>query len=277
MKYPFYPGYSSVGEVLAVGSAVEGIEVGQRVASRSRHAQLVLADAQRCVPVPEGVSDEEATWFGLACIVQNGVRQANHGLGDDVVVIGLGQLGQLVVQYARLGGARRIIAVDPAQARLALARHSGATSTLACGAGEAAEVVRELTEGRLADVVYDVTGHPAVFPAALTLARRFGIVLLLGDAGTPQSQHLTGDVVTRGLRIVGAHDPNPPATSSDHAYWSHAQMASLFFTYLCRRQMDVAALISHRFDAREAAAAYTLLVTQRSAAMGVILDWTQLR
>ena len=105
MQYPFYPGYSSVGEVLAVGSAVEGIEVGQQVASRSRHAQLVLADAQRCVPVPEGVSDEEATWFGLACIVQNGVRRANHVLGDDVVVVGLGQLGQLVVEYARLGGA----------------------------------------------------------------------------------------------------------------------------------------------------------------------------
>jgi threonine dehydrogenase-like Zn-dependent dehydrogenase len=277
VKYPFYPGYSSVGEVLAVGSAVEGIISGQRVASRSRHAQFVLADARRCVPVPDDVTDEEATWFGLACIVQNGVRRATHVLGDDVVVIGLGQLGQLVVQYARLGGARRIIAVDPAEARLVLAKNSGATSVLALNAGEALQVVADLTEGRLADVVYDVTGHPAVFPAALTLARRFGTVLLLGDAGSPDSQHLTGDVVTRGLRIVGAHDSNPPATSSDHAYWSHAQMASLFFTYVSRRQMDVASLISHRFDARETAAAYTLLVTQRSAAMGVLLDWTQLR
>ncbi len=179
------------------------------------------------------------------------------------------------MQYARLSGARRIIAVDPAEARLALARTNGADFALACSAGDALEAVQELTAGRLADVVYDVTGHPAVFPAALTLARRFGTVLLLGDTGTPSLQHLTGDVVTRGLRIVGAHDTNPPDTSSDYAYWSHAQMAALFFTYLSRRQMDVASLISCRLDARAAAEAYSLLITQRGTAMGVILDWTQ--
>ena len=275
VQYPFHPGYSSAGEVIAVGTEVEGLAPGQRIASRSRHAQLVLADAGRCLPVPDTLTDEEATWFGLASIVQNGVRRASHVLGDDVVVIGLGQLGQLVVQYARLGGARQIIAIDPAEARLALARNSGATSTLACSAGDALDIVQELTAGRLADVVYDVTGHPAVFPAALSMARRFGTVLLLGDSGTPQLQHLTGDVVTRGLRVVGAHDSNPPPTSTDYVYWSHAQMAALFFTYLSRRQMDVASLISRRFDARAAAEAYALLITERATTMGVILDWTQ--
>lgn len=276
VQYPFHPGYSSVGEVVAVGADVTGLVPGQRVASRSSHAQFVLAAAERCVPVPDAVSDEDATWFGLAAIVQNGVRRANHVLGDDVVVVGLGQLGQLVVQYARLGGARQIIAVDPAEPRLALACSSGATTTLACGADRALEAVGALTGGRLADVVYDVTGHPAVFGAALGLARRFGTVLLLGDTGTPQLQTLTVDVVTRGLRIVGAHDTNPPPVSSDYAYWSHAEMAALFFTYLSRGQMNVASLISRRFDPREAADAYSLLLTERATTMGVILDWTDL-
>lgn len=70
--------------------------------------------------------------------------------------------------------------------QLELACRSGATTTLACSADSALAVVQALTEGRLADVVYDVTGHPAVFPAALGLARRFGTVLLLGDTGTPE-------------------------------------------------------------------------------------------
>ncbi len=81
VQYPFYPGYSSAGEVVAVGSGVEGIAPGQRVATRSRHAQRVLVDAQHCLPIPDTVTDEEATWFGLAGIVQNGLRRANHVLG----------------------------------------------------------------------------------------------------------------------------------------------------------------------------------------------------
>lgn len=275
VQYPFYPGYSAVGDVVAVGSGVQGLAAGQRVATRTPHAHYALAQAEQCVTIPEDVTDEEATWFALGCIVQIGVRAAEHRLGDDVVVIGLGQLGQLVVQYARLNGARQIVAIDPATARLSLAQKGGATTSLAIGATEAQGAVRDLTGGRLADVVYDVTGHPAAFPGALGLARRFGTVVLLGDAGSPHLQHLTGDVVTRGLRIVGAHDTHPPVVASDHASWTHARMANLFFTYLARGQMNVAALTSCCFDARNAADAYALLITRRETVMGVLLDWTE--
>jgi 2-desacetyl-2-hydroxyethyl bacteriochlorophyllide A dehydrogenase len=276
VQYPFHPGYSAAGEVVAVGPGVQGFSLGQRVAARTPHAQYALAPAERCVPIPDGLTDEEATWFGLGCIVQIGVRAAAHSLGDAVVVIGLGQLGQLVVQYARLSGARQIIAVDPAEIRLKLATQVGATSTLALTAADARLAIGELTGGQLADVVYDVTGHPVVFPAALGLARRFGTVVLLGDAGSPQLQHLTGDVITRGLRIVGAHDTHPPASASEQNRWTHAHMAELFFAYLVRGQMNVAALISRSFAAQSARDAYTLLITEREKVMGVILDWEQL-
>ena len=63
-------------------------------------------------PIPRGVTDEDATWFGLAKIAQNGVRRAEHRLGESVAVIGLGPVGQLVVQYLRLLGARHVIAID---------------------------------------------------------------------------------------------------------------------------------------------------------------------
>lgn len=274
-SYPFHPGYSMVGRILAVGKQVEGIHEGDHFALRKPHQQYVTAPTQELYPVPEGISDEEAPWFGLATIVQNAVRRADHKLGEAVVVIGLGLLGQLVVQYVRLLGARHIIAIDPSEQRLAMARMHGATATLVMGAQEAREPVLALTEGEGVDVVYDVTGAASVFSSALSLLRRFGRLIVLGDTGTPSQQHLTGDVITRGLSIIGAHDNNPPAISTDHAYWSKHRMADLFFTYLLRGEMRVSDLITHRYSPLEAAEAYRILREERMTAMGVLFDWTQ--
>jgi 2-desacetyl-2-hydroxyethyl bacteriochlorophyllide A dehydrogenase len=274
VKYPFSPGYSFAGRVVAIGSEVTNLGEGDRVAVRGPHRQHIAVPADRIYRVPDDVSDEDATWFGLANIVQNGVRRAEHRLGDDVAVIGLGLLGQLVVQYARLLGARQVIAVDLVERRLEMAQGHGATTALAMSADEARERVLDLTNNLGADLVYDVTGAAPVFPAALRLLRRFGRLVLLGDTGTPGEQRLTGDVVTKGLTIVGAHDSNPPPASSDHAYWSHQRMTDLFFTYLLRGDMRVSDLVTHRYAPREAADAYRMLREDRGSAMGVIFDWS---
>ena len=290
VKYPFHPGYSMIGSVVAIGSGVEGIREGERFALREPHQEyvtialnerksdkgLLAVPTRELYPVPAGVADEDAPWIGLATIVQNGVRRAEHKLGDAVVVIGLGLLGQLVVQYVRLLGARQIIAVDVSEQRLAMARSHGATVTLAMGAQEAREHILALTDGAGADVVYDVTGAAPVFSIALTLLRRFGRLVLLGDTGAPTEQHLTGDVINKALSIVGAHDSNPPATSTDHAYWNKLRMAELFFTYLLRGDMRVSDLVTHRFSPLDAVEAYRVLREERMTAMGVIFDWTQL-
>ena len=274
IKYPFYPGYSHCGRVIQVAGGVEKVRVGDRVAARVGHRQFSVTDANQVLPLPDGVSDEAAPWFALASIVQNGVRRAQLELGDVVVIIGLGLLGQLATQYARLSGAREVIAIDVAPKRLEMARAHGATHVLQMGAGEAKTRVLELTRGRGADVVFDVTGHPAVFPHALGLARRFGKLLLLGDTGTPSQQCLTGDVVTRGVRILGAHDGDAPPDATDYHFWTRDNMSALFFDYVARGQMRVEDLVTDRFSPTEARAAYDLLLHDRENAMGVMFDWS---
>lgn len=276
VQYPFYPGYSNAGVVEAVGEEVTTLQVGDRVATRAAHREYFVAEAARALKIPDAVPDEDATWFGLACIVQNGIRRAEHELGDAVAVVGLGPLGQLVTQYARLSGAREVIAIDPLPRRLELAAAHGATRTLGVPVADAVDAVKEATDGRGADVVYDVTGHAGVFAGALRLPRRFGKVILLGDTGTPSEQRLTPDVVTRGLRIIGAHDNNPPPEGTDHLWWSHRNMARLFFTYLERGQMRVGDLVTHRYSPAEARRCYEGLAADRSAAMGVLFDWAAL-
>ena len=274
VKFPFKSvGYLHAGRVVQVGTGVEQPKIGDRVATRSNHVGLAVVKADRALAIPDGVPDEDAAWMGLGKITQVGVRAAQHVLGDTVVVIGLGLLGQLVVQYARLSGASEVIAIDTAPRRLEMAASHGATHTLDMTAGAAREAVFDLTGGRGADVVYDITGHPAVFATALPLARRFGTVVLLGDAGSPNLQTLTGDVVTRGLKIVGAHDGHPPDSIQSGVRWSSLEMQSLFLQYLARGQIRVSDLITHRFSPEQAPEAYALLQRERETAMGVIFQW----
>jgi len=291
VKYPFYPGYNNAGRIVEVGSGVAGWKVGDRVATRSNHRALILlgdgakqsdripegvkADTSswQVYPIPDGVSDESAAWFGMANIVQVGVRGAKHALGDSVVIVGAGILGQLLVQYVRLMGAREIIVIDTAAPRLAMAKTHGATVVLEMGVENAKEAVYDLTGGAGADVVYDVTGHPRVFQAALGLARRFGTLLLLGDAGTPSEQRLTSDVITRGVRIVGVHDGHIPGNETPDNRWTQKHQTELFFEFLRRGQMCVDDLITHRYAPDEAPAAYHMLQTDRTAAMGVVFEW----
>jgi 2-desacetyl-2-hydroxyethyl bacteriochlorophyllide A dehydrogenase len=287
VTYPFFPGYLNAGVIEAVGAGVTQFKPGQRIASRMSHRSVGLlevgrggtdASAGECTPsslptlIPEGVSDEQACWMGLGKITQVGVRAAEHRLGDDVVVIGLGLLGQLLVQWARLAGARSVIAIDPAGARHAYAR--SASHRLADRAEHAVERVREVTAGRLADVVYDASGHPAVFGPALAMCRRHGRVVLIGDAGAPAEQRLTPDLITRGITVVGAHDAHAPLASDSPAVWTAQRMADFFIHLISTRQIDTASLISHRFQPDDAASAYDLLETRRDSAMGVLFDWS---
>lgn len=275
VQYPFSPGYCAIGHVVAVGSEVTGFQEGQRVASRSPHRLYNLVASQGLHPIPDDVEDEAASWFGLASIVQNGVRRVEHALGDTVVIVGCGPLGQLVTQYMRLLGAREVIVLDPAGKRVEMACTHGATIGMNTRVEEAKEQVLEATGGAGADVVYDVTGNAVVLEHALPLVRRFGKMMVLGDTGTPSRQHLTKDVVTRAIRILGAHDTNPPLVSSDHTPWSHRQMIQLFFKYLARGEMRTGDLITHRFRPNEAPDAYRLLQEERSSTLGVVFDWTK--
>jgi 2-desacetyl-2-hydroxyethyl bacteriochlorophyllide A dehydrogenase len=273
VKYPFRPGYSHVGVISAVGDGVSEFCPGDRVATRGGHSSQVLVKAIHAVKIPDAVSDDDATWTALGKIAQIGVRAAEHRMGDAVAIIGLGLVGQLALQYVRLMGAAEVIAIDPAEMRLTMAKSHGATQVLALRADQAVAEVKRLTNDRGVRVVYDVTGHHAVFPEALRMAADHGRVVLLGDSGTPELQHLTSDVIRRGLTIVGAHDRHAPADPTPGIEWDAHRVMDLFLTYVARGQIRVSDLVTHRFKPDQARAAYTMLEKERDRAMGVIFDW----
>jgi 2-desacetyl-2-hydroxyethyl bacteriochlorophyllide A dehydrogenase len=272
-RFPHYPGYSCVGRAAAVGEGMEGVVAGDRLFTLAPHrsAALVSDEDVWCTKIPEGVSDEEAAWSSLAVITQTGVRRAEHVMGDTAVIIGLGPLGQLVCQYLRLLGLARVLVVDTVAQRIEVALKHGADAGFTGTAAEALDFVAEHTAGRLADVVYDVTGHYSVLPTALPLARQFGKLILLGDSPHPSRQHLTNDVLFRQVDIIGSQSKSlPPA----QAYWTPRRQVELFYTYLQRGQMRVTDLITHRFPAARLPQVYAQLAAEREQTLGVVVDWS---
>jgi len=276
VQYPFRPGYSMAARVVDVGRGVDGFKEGDRVTGWFAHQQFFKAPAAEAHVVPEGINDKEATWAALAGTTQLAVRRAALQLGETAGVVGLGTLGQLVVQYLYLSGARKILAIDPVQSRLDAAGAHGATHTLALDVGSARPEIDRITQGRMLDVVFDVTGHPAVLAPCLQLVRKLGRVILLGDTPTPSQQHLGPGVVSNSIAILGIHGTMTPAQASEFNPWTRNEIFHLFFDYLVQGRMKVSDLITSLYSPADAPELYAGLVEDRSAEIGVILDWNLL-
>jgi threonine dehydrogenase-like Zn-dependent dehydrogenase len=184
-------------------------------------------------------------------------------------------LGQLVVQYLVLMGARRIVAIDTVPGRLDLARAHGATHALALQAADARGEVERITGGRMLDVVFDVTGHPAALAPCTRLLRRLGRAVLLGDTPTPSRQGMGPRVLADSLSILAIHALMRPEVASEFNPWTAEEMTALFFDYLMQHRMRVADLVTHRHDPAEAPSVYAGLLGDRSKAIGVLFDWTR--
>lgn len=276
VQYPFRPGYSMVATVVAVGDAVKDVEVGDRVACWAQHRQYFNISTEAVFQIPDGVSDEDATWSSLGVTTQLAVRRAEHTLGDTVGVVGLGILGQLVVQYLTLSGARKIIAIDPSVDRLDAATAHGATHTLAMSVSDAHSEIAKITRGLMLDVAYDITGHPAVLAPTTQLVRELGKVILLGDCPSPSQQAVGPGVVGDSIAILGVHTSlaTPQATSFNP--WTRRAITELFFDYLSNGRMRVSDLTTHRHSPEDAKDVYQNLERDRSAEIGVIFDWSRL-
>lgn len=273
VQYPFAPGYSMVASVESIGAGVSGIAVGDRVATSTPHEGFFVADTDDAVVVPAAVTDDQACWASLACTTQLGVRRAALELGETAAVVGLGVLGQLVVQYLRLSGARRIIAIDPVPARLEHARAGGATDLLPLDVAAAVPAVADLTGGAMVDVAFDITGHAAVLAPTTELVRQSGRVVLLGDSPTPSRQRLGPRIVAGSVSIIGVHASSAAAAPTARDPWTLPAMTALFFDYLATGRMDVDRLQTHRVRPHDAPALYQALRTDRTPYLGVYVDW----
>ena len=273
-RYPISPGYSNAGVVVETGADVRSFRVDDRVTSSATHVQYpTVPEGGTVWKIPEGVGFEEAAFCTLACTVLNGVRLGRPQLGDAVVVVGLGLLGEMACRFLKLFGARPIIGVDVDDFRLELALRTDAVShALNPKKTDVMPAVEDLTEGRWADIVYEVTGRTETYDLAFHLARPKGCVVGLGSPRWLAQVDMM-QVHMKALRVLGAIVSSHPQEGSEDNRWARPANGRLFLDLLAERALDVKALITHRFSYRRAPEVYRMLLERSEDFLAVMFEW----
>ena len=270
VRFPYYPGYSGAGEILMVGDAVTRFKVGDRVAARFPHASLAVVKEERVIPIPEGVTMEQACFFRLGVIALQGVRKAQIQLGESVTVLGPGLIGQLVIQLAAAAGAYPITVVASSGRRLSLATEYGAHATI--NLAEESDAVNSVQ----ADVTIDVTGSPDAIHDAIRCTRPGGRVVLLGSS-RGITHDLDFDYVRKaGLTLIGAHITSLPHTERWPGWWPECQEGEIILRFLSDGRLNVDRLSSDEIFPPEAELFYRRLVQGDPSILAAIFRWDQL-
>ncbi len=166
-------------------------------------AEYVALPARILYGIPEEVTFEQAAMVEPCSIAFHAVERTPISLDDTAVVVGAGMIGLLAIQALRIAGCGQIIAVDLVQGKLDLAQELGADVGLNPEEADVVQAVRTLTDGRGADVGFEVVGNTAALQTALASVRKGGALTLVGNLAPAVDLPLQS-VVTREITVYGS-------------------------------------------------------------------------
>jgi predicted dehydrogenase/threonine dehydrogenase-like Zn-dependent dehydrogenase len=282
LAQPLPMGYCNVGVVAEVGSGAEGFAVGDRVVSNGPHADVVKVPKNLCARIPEGVSDEAASFTVVASIGLQGIRLAQPTLGEAFVVTGAGLIGLLTVQLLRAHGCR-VLAIDFDDTKLALARQYGAdTCNPAKGEDPVAAGLR-FSRGQGVDGVILTASTASSEPVtqAARMSRKRGRIVLVGVTGLELNR---ADFYEKELSFQvscsygpGRYDAEYEAQGRDYPFgfvrWTEQRNFEAVLDMMASGRLDVSSLITHRFAFEDAPQAYRTLTAERGA-IGIMLAYS---
>ena len=283
LDQPLPLGYCNVGVVVEPGEGVTEFEPGDRVASNGKHAEMVSVPRNLCARIPDNVSDDEAAFTVIGAIALQGVRLAGPTLGESVVVTGLGIIGLMTVQLLRANGCR-VLGIDFDPSKLELARQFGA-ETVDLGAGQdPVAAANRFSRGRGVDAVLLTASTQSSEPVhqAALMCRQRGRIVLVGVAGL---ELIRDDFYKKELTFQvsssygpGRYDANYEEKGNDYPLgfvrWTEQRNFEAVLDLMSNGMLNVAPLISHRFDVIDAAKAYEL-VSGPAPSLGILLEFPE--
>ena len=283
LDQPLPMGYSNVGVVRELGAGLEEgpFKAGDRVVSNGKHAELVTVPLNLCAKIPEGVSDEAASFTVLGAIALQGLRLAQPTLGESFVVTGLGLIGLVTVQLLRAQGCR-VLGIDMDAAKCELARQFGAETVDLSQGTDPLSAAEAFSRGRGVDGVLITAATKSSEPVhqAALMCRKRGRIVLVGVTGLELSR---ADFYEKELSFQvscsygpGRYDPAYEEQGHDYPIgyvrWTEQRNFEAILDMLADGRLNVAPLISHRYPLERAADAYRTL-SEGKGVLGIVLEY----
>jgi 2-desacetyl-2-hydroxyethyl bacteriochlorophyllide A dehydrogenase len=251
VSFPFRPGYSAAGRVIAVGPGVPHVRPGEPVAvTGATHASIVTVPGAAVYAIPEGVALEDAALIQLGVISGQGVRLAGLEPGQAVCALGAGLVGSLAQRIALARGSGAVTVIARSRSKEKIAHASGASRLLAVK--DDAEAIEQLA----APVVIEATGDPDILELAVGVAAAGGRIVLLGSPrGTSRSLPVD-DIRRKRLTLAGAHVETLTYEARMSGVDAHRREGEEFLEALAQGRLAVDDLVDEVVDPREADAFY---------------------
>jgi len=282
-------GYSLAGVVVAVGSGAEEFKVGQRVACAGNqyalHAEYNWVPKNLCVPVPDNVSSLHAAYTTVGSIAMQGFRQSDAKLGETACIIGLGLLGQILVQILRAAGIH-VVGIDVSQERCALAESLGASATAIPGDASYDAMkakLSALTGGAGADHIFLTVGGNTNQPVeiAAELARDRARVTDIGKCklDLPWNAYYEKELDVRFSRSYGPgrYDPNYEEGGIDYPIgyvrWTERRNMECIIDLLADGKLDFGPITSDTLPFGDAVSVYERINAGDLKGLGILFRY----
>ena len=288
-------GHEFSGEVVEIGENVKKVKIGQKVTAcpalycgecdsckKAKFAQCeklnvigayhpgafaeyIVLNEENVVPIPDNVSFDEAAVVEPSCVVVHGLYKVNLDPGDSVTVIGCGTIGLLAVQWAKIFGASKVIAIDIDDAKLNMAKELGADIIINSINKKPYEEVFKVNNGKGVDVVVESAGTPITSAQTFSLANKGGKVLFVGiPYGDVMVKRFYFEKIVRNeLSVYGSWNAiSAPFPGKEWTTTVH---------YIANGQLKIKPLITHHFPLSKGSEAFELTAERKESFGKIIL------
>ena len=250
--------------------------MGDRVAlSWSIHSNINIIDSSKVTKIPDKVSYKSAALCHIATFPMAAIRKTGLEIGESMMVMGLGVLGLMAVQLARVAGACPVIAVDPVKERREKALELGADYALDPTEADFVKTVKSITGGGV-NTVIEVTGLGIGMDQSLDCMARFGRIALLGCTRNKEF-HIDyyRKVHGPGITIIGAHTDARPRRDSSSGWFTEADDMKSLVKLIDLGRLDFDRMIDATYKPEDCGEIYKNLIYDRNFPPVAQFDWSK--
>jgi len=275
---PFFPhslGSWAAGKVIAVGPQVKHFTVNDLVHGEWKHRQTAILRENTLYPVKNSSLLETMLFTDPARFALVAVHDASIKLGDRVAVFGMGAIGLLAIQMARLNGAEMVIAVDPIPGRLEIAKKLGADAIVNPKEVDAGRAIKEMTGKKGADVALEISGVYDALQHALRCVQQGGLVVAASYYGTQSGRvDLSREWHHNRITLLSSM-PVWDCPHRDYPLWDMTRIERQVISLLENQRLGVKPMVGLHLPFEQAAKGYALIDENPEGQVKIVLTYIE--